>query len=75
MAEEEKKVIINEKVDGMLKELEGLLQRAIPVKNGAEFINECLYAPLSEETKEKVIAEILEDAKEKLDGKEASKGV
>lgn len=69
MAEEkEEKVIINERIDGMLKELEGLLSRAIPVKNGAEFINECLYAPLSEETKEKVIAEILANAKEKLNG-------
>lgn len=73
--EEEKKVIINEKIDGMLKELESLLQRAIPVKNGAEFINECLYAPISEETKERVISEILADAKEKLNGKETSESI
>lgn len=62
---EEKKVIINEKVDGMLKEIEGLLERALPVKSGAEFVNEVIYAPLKEETKEEVIGEILEEMKEK----------
>lgn len=71
--EEEKKVIINENVDGMLKEVEGLLNRALPVKNGAEFINEVLYAPLKEETKELLIGEILENMKEKLNGED--KGV
>lgn len=62
---EEKKVIINERIDGMLKEMESLLGRALPVKNGAEFVNEVIYAPLKEETKEKVIGEILEEMKEK----------
>ncbi len=73
--EEEKKIIINERVDGMLKELEELLKRALPVKSGAEFINEVLYAPLSDEMKEKIIEEILANVKESLDGKETSESV
>lgn len=72
---EESKVIINERVDGMLKEVEGLLGRALPVKQGAEFINEVLYAPISEETKEKVIEEILRNMKERINGEAISESV
>lgn len=59
----EEKKIINDKVDGMLKEFEKLLQRALPVKGNAELVNQILYSPLCDETKEKVIAELLEASK------------
>ena len=63
---EEEKVIINEKIDGMLKEFEEILKKAIPVKQNADVVNQVIYCGLSEETKEKVIEELLEKAKEMM---------
>lgn len=69
MAEEEKKeIIINEKVDGELTEMEKVLKDIVlPIKQSTEFINQVLYAPISDETKEKVIDEIYEDIKKRVD--------
>ncbi len=63
---EEEKVIINERVDGMLKEFEELLRKAIPVKQNAELVNQIIYSGIKDETKEKVIEELLEVSKEAI---------
>ena len=65
--ENEEKVIINDKVDGLLKEFEELLKKAMPVKANADLVNQVIYSTLSEETKEKVIGELLEKSKEAIE--------
>lgn len=78
MEEEKREIIINEKVDGELTKIEGILRDVIlPIKQSTEFINQVLYAPLSDETKEKVIDEIYEDIKKRVDknGDEVCKDV
>lgn len=62
----EEKVIINERVDGLLKEFEELLKVAMPIKANADLVNQVIYSTLSEETKEKVIGELLESSKEAI---------
>lgn len=65
---EEKKIIINEKVDNELTEMENVLKDIVlPIKQSTEFVNQVLYAPISDETKEKVIDEIYEDIKKRVD--------
>lgn len=62
----EEKKIINDKVDGMLKEFEEVLKKAMPVKANAELVNQVIYSGLKEETKEQVIGELLEASKEAI---------
>jgi len=64
---EEEKVIINDKVDGLLKEFEELLRKVMPVKANADLVNQVIYSTLKEETKEEVIKELLEASKEALE--------
>jgi flagellar motor switch protein FliG len=63
---EEEKVIINDKVDGLLKEFEEVLKKVLPVKANADLVNQVIYSTLKEETKEKVIEELLVSSKEVL---------
>lgn len=63
---EEEKVIINNKVDGLLKEFEEVLKKVLPVKANADLVNQVIYSTLKEETKEKVIEELLVSSKEVL---------
>lgn len=65
----EEKVIINEKIDGLLKEFEEVLKVAMPVKANADLVNQVIYSTLKDETKEKVIEELLETSKEALNWK------
>lgn len=62
----EEKVIINERVDGLLKEFEEVLKKIMPAKANADLVNQIIYSTLSEETKEKVIKELLESSKEAI---------
>lgn len=63
---EEKKIIINERVDSDLQEFEKILGAILPIKGNTELVNNILYSPLSDETKEKVIHELLEDSKKRI---------
>lgn len=63
---EEEKVIINDKIDGLLKEFEEVLKVAMPVKANADLVNQVIYSTLKDETKEKVIEELLESSKEMI---------
>lgn len=64
----EEKIIINENVNGKLKDFEKILKEVvIPIKSDAEFINQVLYAPLSDETKERIVEELHEDMKKRVE--------
>lgn len=66
--EEKREIIINENVDGILTKMEGVLRDIVlPIKQSTEFVNQVLYAPITDETKEKVIEEIYEDIKKRVD--------
>ena len=49
--ESEEKVIINDEIDGLLKEFEEVLKVAMPVKANADLVNQVIYSTLSEQTK------------------------
>lgn len=67
--EEEKKLVINENVDGKLTEFEKTLKEVIlPIKASADFITQSLMSPLSDETKEKIVNELYDDMKKRIDG-------
>lgn len=66
MEEKEEKVIINDAIDGLLKEFEVVLGKAMPVKANADLVNQVIYSTLSEKTKEQVIRELLESSKEAI---------
>lgn len=66
--EEEKKLIINENVDGKLTKMEDILKEVVlPIRAGADFVNQALISPLSDELKEKIVDEIYEDMKKRVD--------
>ena len=64
---EEEKVIINEEIDGLLKEFEEVLKKAMPVKANADLVNQVIYSTLKDETKATVIKELLEASKEAIE--------
>lgn len=64
--ESEEKVIINDEIDGLLKEFEEVLKVAMPVKANADLVNQVIYSTLSEQTKANVIRELLESSKEAI---------
>jgi len=72
--EEEKKnpeevIIINEEIDKKLRDLEKIMKEIqLPVKANIDYINQTLYAPISDEAKIKVIDEIYEDTKKRVEG-------
>ena len=65
--EKAEEVIINEEIDGLLKEFEEVLKKAMPVKANADLVNQVIYSTLKEDTKATVIRELLEASKEAIE--------
>lgn len=65
---EEKKIIINEEVDRKLTEFEEVLKEIVlPIRASADFVNQALMSPLSDEVKERIVNELYDDMKKRVD--------
>ena len=65
----EKKIVINEEVDRKLTEFEETVNNKImPIKASADFVVQALMSPLTDETKERIVNELYDDMKKRIDG-------
>jgi len=64
----ERKIIINEGVTDKIDEMEKLVNEiALPMRQSAELVTNCLISPLSDETKERIVNEMYEYMKKRVE--------